>query len=55
MISLPIWLAWLFLVLGAVGSLSSVIGFVLSVYVIRRERVIQTEVETIIADEGAKR
>jgi hypothetical protein len=51
---MPLWIFWLLTAIGAIGSLSSIAGLVLAVYVLRRERVIQSEVETLAHDEDER-
>lgn len=50
--TVPVWAFWIFTILGAIGSLSSVGGFIIAVRVLRSEHTIQNEVETLAHDEA---
>ena len=48
---LPIWLFVLLTAIGAVGSLSSIAGLVISLYVLRKEGVIEEDVTMLKYEE----
>jgi hypothetical protein len=49
--TLPLWLFILLTIIGAVGSLASIAGLVIAVYVLRKERSIEQDVSMLKYEE----
>ena len=49
--TLPLWLFILLTVIGAVGSLASIAGLIIAVYVLRKERSIEEDVSMLKYEE----